>query len=70
MLQSRFPLLQLLLRFLLATSTGSTIAIATSAAAFLVGGEGLKKSKPFLAVVGLVTKGLDKASEMNSRKDC
>jgi hypothetical protein len=30
----------------------------------LVGGEGLKKSKPFLAVVGLVTKGLDKASEI------
>ena len=29
----------------------------------LVFGEGLKKSKPFAAVSGLITKGLDKASD-------
>ena len=33
-----------------------------------MGGEGLKKSKPFLAVAGLVTKGLDKASEIELEK--
>jgi hypothetical protein len=49
---------------LLAAWTGSSIAAVASAAALLVGGDGLRKSKPFLAVAGLVTKRLDKASEI------
>jgi hypothetical protein len=46
-----------------AAAAGFTALSVGSAVALLVVGEGLKKSKPFAAVAGLVTKGLDRASD-------
>jgi hypothetical protein len=46
-----------------ATASGSTPLIVGALVTWLLVGEGLKKSKPFAAVAGLVTKGLNKASD-------
>ena len=49
-----------------AVATGSPLAIVGAGVGVLVGGEGLKKSKPFAAVAALVTRGMDQVSEADS----
>jgi hypothetical protein len=49
--------------FSAAVASGSPALIVGSAVSALVFGEGLKRSKAFAAVAGLITRGLDRASE-------